>query len=80
MLFVFWNESAYGRGVVYLEPNRPLAGLEFSICFVGLLVQGFMLVALTLFSEKSPKRTHTELEDIESEGFEMPQPPERLYQ
>ena len=41
MGIVFYNESILGRGVLYLEPNRPLAFVELLICaFGGGLVVG----------------------------------------
>ena len=80
MLWVFWNESAYGRGVLFFEPNRPLAGFEFGICFFGLLIQTFVLIALTLFSKADVCKM--EVQEVEEEEIEMgvPKAPERLYQ
>ena len=48
MAYVFYNESVLGRGVLYIEPNRTLAGLELAFTIFGLLVQGFITLAFVL--------------------------------
>ncbi|HYT43049.1 MAG TPA: hypothetical protein VEP90_11955 [Methylomirabilota bacterium] len=41
MGIVFYTESILGKGMLYIEPNRPLAFIELLICaFGGGLVVG----------------------------------------
>ncbi len=35
MGIVFYTESVLGRGMLYIEPNRPLAFTELLICAYG---------------------------------------------
>lgn len=50
MAYVFYNESLLGRGVLYIEPNRPLAFGELLTCVFGFLIQGFITVSFVLGS------------------------------
>ncbi len=60
MGIVFYNESILGRGVLYLEPNRPLAFFELLICaFGGGLVIGQYLRGVSQ-SEKKTTNSYVE--------------------
>jgi hypothetical protein len=57
MANVFFNESIRGFGVLYIEPNRPLAFGELLLTAFGLIVQGFITMSFVL-GIKGDKHIH----------------------
>jgi hypothetical protein len=60
MGIVFYTESILGKGMLYIEPNRPLAFTELLICaFGGGLVIGKFLRSLRP-TEPTPSKSYIE--------------------
>jgi hypothetical protein len=56
MGIVFYTESILGKGMLYIEPNRPLAFVELLVCaFGGGLVIGKFLRSLSHTDSARPK-------------------------
>lgn len=58
MVWVFYNESLRGLGVLYYEPNQALAGIELAMATVGLVIQALVLTLMSLGSKKAKPETN----------------------
>lgn len=55
MVWVFYNESFNGLGVLYYEPNRALAGFELLLAGAGLIIQAVIMSLMSLGMKANAK-------------------------